>query len=411
MTTPVGVLQRKLSVTDLSPPQTPSRLRALHVYRTYFPDPPGGLQEAIRQIALGCANFDVESAIFTLSPNPHPAELPREEGRVIRCRSWAAPASCDLGGVAALRRFRELSEWADVVHFHFPWPFGDVLSLFGVSGKPSVITYHSDIVRQRALGAVYGPLMRHTLRSMSAVVATSPAYVRTSPVLASLPPERVHAIPLGIADYASEPVADGAALLARLGVGARPMFLSLGVLRYYKGLHTLIEAAADLDADFVIAGSGPEMERLQELKARLGASNVIFAGQVSESEKRVLLTQCRALVLASHLRSEAFGMVLVEASMYGKPMVSCEIGTGTSFVNEDGVTGYVVPPESPQALAGAIAKLAADEPAAQAMGRAARARYERLFSGEALGRAYSDLYREVSGNTTARATPATEHGR
>ncbi|WP_321919226.1 glycosyltransferase [Paraburkholderia tropica] len=373
-------------------------MRALHIYRTYFPDPPGGLQEAIRQIALGCTRYDVESTIFTLSPDPHPLELQREEGRVVRSRSWAAPASCDLGGIDALRRFRELAKQADVIHFHFPWPFGDVLSLLGATGKPAVMTYHSDIVRQRALGVVYGPLMRHTLRSMSAVVATSPAYVRTSPVLSrAVLPERLHAIPLGIADYAGEPTPDATALLARLGVVARPMFLSLGVLRYYKGLHTLIEAVRNIDADFVIAGSGPEMERLQELKARLGVTNVIFAGQVSEAEKRVLLSHCRALVLSSHLRSEAFGMVLVEAAMYGKPMISCEIGTGTSYVNEHEVTGFVVPPESPQALADALTKLAADEVAAQAMGRAARARYERHFSGDALGRAYSELYRSVTG--------------
>ncbi len=394
-------------MTDLSAPDAlpgdqpampdPSRpLRALHVYRTYFPDPPGGLQEAIRQIALGCRAFGVESTIFALSPEPAPAQLQREEGRVVRSRSWAAPASCDLGGPAAVRRFRELSEWADVVHYHFPWPFGDVLSLFGASRKPSVMTYHSDIVRQRMLGALYGPLMRRTLRSMSAVVATSPAYVRTSPVLsASVAPERLHAIPLGIADYAGSALPADEGLLARLGVGRRPMFLSLGVLRYYKGLHTLMEAAQHVDADFVIAGSGPEMARLQELKARLGVTNVIFAGQVSDAGKRALLSSCRGLVLPSHLRSEAFGMVLVEAAMYGKPMVSCEIGTGTSYVNEDGVTGWVVPPESPQALAGAIARLAADDAQAQAMGRAARARYERYFSGEALGRAYSDLYRSV----------------
>ncbi|MFC4708932.1 glycosyltransferase [Paraburkholderia caffeinitolerans] len=378
-------------------------MRALHIYRTYFPDPPGGLQEAIRQIALGCSRFDVESTIFTLSPDPHPAELQREEGRVIRCRSWAAPASCDLGGPAALRRFRELSEWADIVHFHFPWPFGDVLSLFGARTKPAVMTYHSDIVRQRALGAIYGPLMRRTLRSMSAVVATSPAYARTSPVLTgAVAPERLHAIPLGIADYADMPMPEGERLLARFGIGRRPMFLSLGVLRYYKGLHTLIEAARHVDADFVIAGSGPEMERLQELKTRVGAANVIFAGQVDDEEKRVLLSCCRGLVLSSHLRSEAFGMVLVEAAMYGKPMVSCEIGTGTSFVNEDGVTGWVVPPEAPDALAAAIETLACDDAQADAMGRAARARYELLFSGEALGRAYSQLYRDVM-HTAGRA--------
>jgi glycosyltransferase involved in cell wall biosynthesis len=110
-----------------------------------------------------------------------------------------------------------------------------------------------------------------------------------------------------------------------------------------------------------------------------------------------LLQRCRALVLPSHLRSEAYGMVLVEAQIFGRPLVSCEIGTGTSFVNAHGESGLVVPPESPDALADALNNLLRDEAQAATFGHGARARYERLFSGPALGRAYTDLFREVAG--------------
>jgi rhamnosyl/mannosyltransferase len=102
------------------------------------------------------------------------------------------------------------------------------------------------------------------------------------------------------------------------------------------------------------------------------------------------------MVLASHLRSEAFGMVLVEASMFSKPMICCEVGSGTSYVNEDGVTGYVVPPEEPKRFAAAIETMLTDAQLAARMGIAARQRYERLFSADALGDAYSTLYREVT---------------
>jgi rhamnosyl/mannosyltransferase len=105
------------------------------------------------------------------------------------------------------------------------------------------------------------------------------------------------------------------------------------------------------------------------------------------------------LVLPSHLRSEAFGMVLVEAAMIGKPMISCEINTGTSFVNADGETGFVVEPGSPRALAEAMSRLLEDEALALQMGQAARRRYEQLFSGAALGQAYARLYRKVAGRT------------
>ncbi|KVM87859.1 glycosyltransferase [Burkholderia stagnalis] len=373
-------------------------MNVVHVYRTYFPDPPGGLQEAIRQIALATRRYGVEPRIFALSPTPEPACIERDEGRVVRARSWAAPASCDLGGVGALLRYRELVDWADVVHFHFPWPFADVLHLLGRTRKPAVMTYHSDIVRQKLLGAVYGPLMRRTLKTMSAVVATSPTYAQTSPVLTSdVSTQQLRTIPLGIADYRDAPrrLTLDCARPELAALAGKPFLLALGVLRYYKGFHTLIDAAARIGAPIVIAGSGPEQASLHAQAERLGARNVVFAGQVTDDEKIALLAGCRALALPSHLRSEAFGMVLVEAQMFGKPTVCCEVGSGTSYVNEDGVTGYVVPPERPEALADAVGRLLADDALAARMGDAARARYERLFSGDALGQAYGALYGQV----------------
>ncbi|MEX3854206.1 glycosyltransferase [Paraburkholderia sp. BR10923] len=89
-------------------------------------------------------------------------------------------------------------------------------------------------------------------------------------------------------------------------------------------------------------------------------------------------------------------MVLFEAAMLGKPMVCCEIGTGTSYLSEPGVTGFVVEPCQQEMLADAMNRLASDKPLRVAMGIAARRRYDQLFSGEALGRAYSELYREVA---------------
>ncbi|SMG44751.1 glycosyltransferase [Paraburkholderia susongensis] len=377
-------------------------MRVVHVYRTYFPDPPGGLQEAIRQIALSTRERGVEPRILTLSPTPTPTVVDYPEGQVVREKSWAAPASCDLGGPCSVMKYREMAAWADVVHFHFPWPFADVLHLLGCTKKPTVMTYHSDIVRQKLLGAVYGPLMRRTLRSMSAVVATSPAYARTSETLAAcVSREHLKTIPLGIIDYRDAPLPGDTQrnIESRLGlVHGEPYFLALGVLRYYKGLHTLVEAAPGIGAKIVIAGSGPERERLEAMARQSGVSNVVFAGQVTHDEKVALLKGCRAMVLPSHLRSEAFGMVLVEAAMFGKPMVCCEVGSGTSYVNEAGETGLVVAPEQAHELARAMNTLLGDAALAERMGQAARARYEALFSGEALGRAYGALYHDVTRN-------------
>ena len=371
-------------------------MKVLHVYRTYFPDPPGGLQEAIRQICISTKAYGVDNTVFTLSPKPWPKVIDRPEAHVVRCRSWAAPASCDMGALDAIETFRQLAKQADVIHYLFPWPYAEVLRCL-VPGKPSVLTYISDIVRQRWLGALYAPLMWRTLRSMDAIVSNAPAYAAGSSVLsdASLQP-LLKQIPLGIDEnsYAIEP---DIRVFEKLGMNVQESFmLFLGVLRYYKGLHTLVDACQHVKGGrVVIAGAGPEETALKAQAAALGVKNIVFAGHVSDAEKMALLKSCRGLVLPSHLRSEAYGMVLVEASMMGKPMVSCEIGTGTSFVNKDGETGYVVPPESSKDLTHSINRLLTDEALAERYGRSARQRYEQLFSGPALGKAYLELYQDV----------------
>lgn len=374
-------------------------MKVLHIYRTYFPDPPGGLQEAIRQICLATKTFGIESKVFTLTPNPIPNVVSRPEAQVVRAKSWWAPASCDLGGLEAVKQYKELASWADVIHFHFPWPFADLLNLLVDCKKPKIMTYHSDIVRQKFLNAVYAPLMRHTMKSMDIVVATSPAYIETSPVLRfNVAPNRLRMIPLGITDHSND-ASDSVFsddFLVKWGLTEEPFALFLGVLRYYKGLHSLLNAASNVRCKIVIAGSGPQEQKLKAQAVELGLDNVVFVGQVNDEEKVVLLRNCYALVLPSHFRSEAFGMVLVEASMYTKPMVCCEIGSGTSYVNEDLVTGFVVPPDSPKSLSDALNKLIDDEVLAKRMGQAARIRYEQNFSEEALGKSYSNLYREIS---------------
>lgn len=371
-------------------------LKALNIYRTYFPDPPGGLQEAIKQICATTSNYGVENTIFTLSPNSQPKIIAMPEANVVRERSWLAPASCDIGGIAAFYTYSKLVKQADVVHYYHPWPFADALNTIKPKDKPSVLTYISDVVRQNFLGKLYAPLMWRTLRQMDVIVANCPAYAETSPIL-SHPAIRnkVRVIPLGIDENTYPQIGDNA-VFKRVGLTeSEPYFLFLGVLRYYKGIHTLISAAKNTKAKIIIAGSGPKSEALKIQVNELGLNNVIFAGQVTNAEKVTLIKNCIALVLPSHLRSEAYGMVLVEASMMKKPMISCEIGTGTSFVNLHEETGFVVTPESPQELAAAMQELLSDGALAKKMGLAARSRYQKLFSGPALGQAYSLLYKEL----------------
>jgi glycosyltransferase involved in cell wall biosynthesis len=380
-------------------------MRVLSVYRTYFPDPPGGMLEAIRQTCISTKNSGVQNTVFALSPNPQPKTLSFPEAQVIRAKSWIAPVSCDIGGLAAVSEFRKSVQQADLIHFYFPWPFADFLRIASGITKPMMLTYVSDVVRQRQLARLYSPLMWNTLRAMHAVVANSSAYAKSSPVLSNPTIQsKLSVIPLGIHEPTQPQVAD-LRIFDRLGLDKSQSYaLFVGVLRYYKGLHYLLQAAKAVSGKIVIAGSGPEEVSLQRLAKNLELTNVIFSGQVSDAEKLALMRHCRVVVLPSHLRSEAYGMVLVEASLNSKPMISCEIGTGTSFINLHDETGLVVAPGAPFKLANAVNTLLGDADLALRYGLAARKRYEEHFSGEALGQAYSALYRKLLGSNANAAT-------
>lgn len=368
-------------------------LRILHVFKTYYPDTVGGIEQVIAQ--LGCALGDRghENRIYTLSPDPHPAVLQRPEGQVHRSKRTIDIASVSLS-LRALLEFREHAKWADVIHYQYPWPFADVLHFLWGRGKPTVVSYQSDIVKQKWGLKLYVPVRERFLRSVGAVVATSPGYRSSSDVLSRLK-RKVPVIPNGLEESGYPPPTPQLLDHWRTRHG-QDFFLFVGVLRYYKGLHTLTEAARGFSGKVVIAGEGPEGERIRSQMAEAGLANVELLGHVSEEDKVCLLHLCRALVFPSHVRTEAFGMSLVEAAMCSKPMITCEIGTGTTYVNQDGVTGLVVPPEDPARLRAAMQHLLADRPLAQAMGRAARRRFEQLFTADAMASRYEQLYLELA---------------
>ena len=172
-------------------------------------------------------------------------------------------------------------------------------------------------------------------------------------------------------------------------------FLFIGVLRYYKGLHILLDAVVNTDYPVVIVGAGPIELELKQHAQRLGLKNVMFVGALDEEDKVALLELCYALAFPSHLRSEAFGISLLEGAMYGKPMISSEIGTGTTYINIDGDTGLVVPPSDPGAFRAAMRTLWDNPQLAAQMGQRAERRYWDLFTAERMAYNYMQLYREL----------------
>ena len=371
-------------------------MRVLHVYRTYFPETQGGLEETIRQICLNTAPHGVDTRVLCTSETTEPQVVRRNEAAVYRARRSAEIASCSLS-IEAFPMFRRLLGWANVVHYHFPWPLADVMHVTARVRVPTVVTYHSDIVRQRLLAWAYAPLMRRFLSSVDRIVCTSPNYLASSKVLQSFG-DTVDVVPIGL-DEGSYPTADDSLLeraQAKFGSG---FFLFIGVLRYYKCLHILLEALRGAPYRAVIVGSGPLERELKNQSERLGLSNVTFTGYLPDPTKIALLKECRAVVAPSYLRAEAFGVALLEGAMAGKPLVTTEIGSGTSHVNIHRKTGLVVQPGSVKAFRKAMDTLHREPELAQTLGNGARCRFERLFNGRLMGERYADIYSSLLSNT------------
>ncbi|MFT7246260.1 MAG: glycosyltransferase involved in cell wall biosynthesis, partial [Candidatus Azotimanducaceae bacterium] len=229
--------------------------------------------------------------------------------------------------------------------------------------------------------------------SASSVVATSNQYRDSSLVLKSLQ-RHIDVVPIGIDENSyPQPTYETATRMEQtFGSG---FFFFVGMLRYYKGLHILLEACKGTDLEVVIAGGGPLEDELKQKVKIEGISNVRFAGRVTDEEKIALIDLSKAMVFPSHLRSEAFGVTLVEGLMRGKPLISAEVGTGTSYVNQHDDTGFVVQADDPVALRVAMTRLATNEEEAFGFGRAARQRYEALFTSDRMALAYQTIYKRL----------------
>jgi len=366
--------------------------RVLHFYRTYYPDSFGGIEQAIFQMCKGCARYGYTSDVLALSPSAQvePFEL---SGHFVHQAKMNYEVASTGFSMSAFRKFAALAKRADIVHLHYPWPFMDIVHFATRHGKPTVVTYHSDIIRQRTLLKLYRPLKNQFLASVDRIVATSPNYLETSPVLNRYR-DKVVEITYGL-DKSTYPIPTFNLLeYWRLQYPGR-FFLFVGMLRYYKGLHILLDALQGTDYPVVIVGSGPVERELKSHAARLGLKNVHFLGQLPDEDKVALLTLCYGVVFPSHLRSEAFGLSLLEGAMYGKPMISSEIGTGTTYINIANETGLVVPPSDSAALRQAMSYLWEHPVEAATMGQRAEQRYWQHFTADKMAKSYAALYKDL----------------
>ena len=298
----------------------------------------------------------------------------------------AAAPVCQ-GMISGIRRAR-----ADLVHLHMPNPTGALACWASTYKGPLVVSYHSDTVRQKVLGALFEPILHRTLRRSAAIIAATQNYIETSPIL-QRHSSRCRVIPYGI------PVehfqhADGAKVdQIRTEYGPR-IVLSVSRLVYYKGLEHLLRAMGKVRGRLLIVGEGPLRSSLERAAVGLGIGDrVVFLGEVGDV--RPYYHAADVFVLPSIARSEAFGIVQLEAMACGKPVVNTRLASGVPFVSLDGITGFTVPPADPDALAVVINRLLDDGDLRAKFGEAALQRVREEFSLEVMTRRTLDLYQEV----------------
>jgi glycosyltransferase involved in cell wall biosynthesis len=368
-------------------------LKILYIYKDYYPVV-GGIENHLRLICQGLRDYaDLEPVVLVTNTTRHTVIEQIDGVRVIKAARLAnvssAPISLDLFAWAGRLK-------ADITHLHFPYPIGELAYLLAGRSRKMVITYHSDIVRQKYLLQVYRPFLYRLLDRADAITVSNPNYIASSLYLRSRA-DKCTVIPHG-ADL--DKFAPTATVLSRAGEirreRAKPIILFVGLLRYYKGLAYLINAMREIDAHLLIAGQGPQGEEWQALSRQLALENKIsFLGRVRDQELLALYHACDVFVLPSIHRSESWGAVQVEAMACGKPVVCTELGTGTSFVNQDGVTGLVVPPRDSVALANAVNRLLGDDSLRQRMGQAALYRAQQELSAGVMVERLVQWYRRV----------------
>ena len=362
----------------------------------YYPPSEGGIERYGQLLCTGLAARGVEVEVIAAAEGDRRSSTEVIEGvKVHRLGTLLGLSGAPITpGLPAL--LRNLSPRFDLLHLNYPNPWTELLYLSLGRKKKAVLTYHGDVFRQKLFLRLYLPFVHLLLRRVSAIVATSSNYVESSPLLSRYR-GKCRVIPLPVDTVALQPVANDAVDVMRNRYGRFVLFV--GRLVYYKGLEHLIEAIGQLEGiRLVVVGRGPLEDTCRTQVERLKLSaRVSFLGKVPDELLRTLYCACQCLVLPSVARSEAFGMVLAEAMASGRPVISTELSTGTSFVNLDGETGFVVPPGNPAALAEKIRLIAENQDLQDHLGLKARQRVERLFRQEFMIENTLKIYQEVLG--------------
>ncbi len=363
----------------------------------FYPPLAGGIETVMFELSEGLNRLGQRTDVLCADRGRHTVrELAAPGYSVTRAGSFGMALSTAISPALVLET-RRIADRYDIVHVHMPDPMAAIALLCARPRAAVVVHWHSDIVNQRRALKLYEPLQSWLLRRADAIIATTAPYAESSPWLQPFT-NKVRVVPIGISE--PNPGADVAGMAAiRARFGGRRIVFSLGRMTYYKGFDFLIEAAASMpdDAVIVVGGSGGLLEHYRATARARGVDDrIVFIGRVESQDLPNLFAVAELFCLPSIVRSEAYGVVLLEAMLAARPIVATEIpGSGVQWVNQHGVTGLNVPVRDGAALGRAIRQLLDDAPLARRMGDAGRRRFDESLTADRMAAAVLDVYRAL----------------
>lgn len=355
----------------------------------------GGVEKVMYDLTAGLAQYGISCDMLCAAYKGKGRRIElSDKSQVIVCRTLTRIAGTMISP-SLLMKAISICRSYDVIHVHHPDPMA-CLALFCARFKGKVILHwHSDIVKQKAMLQFYRPLQRWLIRRADLIIGTTPVYLTGSPYLRKAQNKTVY-LPIGIDPVV--PVPQDVERIRRRYAGKKIVF-SLGRLVHYKGFSYLIKAAAHLDDDYVvlIGGEGVLKDCLEaEIKSMGLQEKVVLLGRIPDDELAAYYGACDLFCLSSVQKTEAFGIVQIEAMSCGKPVVATNIkGSGVSWVNEHGVSGVNVAPMDAKALAEAIRAVTCNEETYKKYSQGALERFHTVFTYKTMIDNYLQLLKKV----------------
>lgn len=374
------------------------KMKILQVNKLYYPEI-GGIEKTLQQISEGLSKDPEVDLKVLVCQKKGKGQVDDVNGvEVHRSGSLGVVASVPIS-LSFIWKLRKMAKDIDVIQFHLPFPLGDLACLLsGYQGK--VVAYwHSDVVKQKKWMLLYRPVMERFLKRADVILVGAEGIINGSKYLKPYR-EKCKVVPFAVSD---EILKAGEEYLGKNGhniqTGNKQLnFLFIGRLVYYKGCSVLIDAFArlKLDARLTIIGDGVLKEELiQQAEMQGVTKQVDFLGHVSDEKIRECMEEADVFVLPSVERSEAFGLVQLEAMAYGKPVINTNLPSGVPEVSIHGVTGLTVEPGDAEGLAEAMNWVCLYPEERSNMGSAARKRVEEQYTQDILVKNIKHIYEEL----------------